>query len=231
MSTVPEGWYADPQDPTPGAERWWNGFSWTAHTRHREEPPPAPGPAAPGPAYAPEPAAQPTEEPRRLADGTPVALLGPRIGAYLVDVVLVNVVASVLLSVVDAFAMVPGWFGVPGYDAWLVLGAPAKAVLMLLLWTGYQVLCLTRGRPTLGKRLLGIRVRRVEGGDRLTPRDALVRALTGGGGVVLLMFPGSQVLGLGLLGYDAYRMQEDPLQRPWHDQQVGTVVVTAAPAR
>ena len=62
-------------------------------------------------------------------------------------------------------------------------------------------------------------------------KTTLVRALTGGGGVVLLMFPGSQVLGLGLLGYDAYRMQEDPLQRPWHDQQVGTVVVTAAPAR
>lgn len=222
MSQVPEGWYADPQDPTPGAERWWNGSSWTAHTRHREEPaPPPPGPAAPGPAYAPEP--------RRLADGTPVALLGPRIGAYLVDVVLVNVTASVLLAVMDAFATVPGWFGVPGFDAWLVLGAPAKAVLMLALWTGYQVLCLTRGVPTLGKRLLGIRVRRLEGGGRLTPRDALVRALTGGGGVVLLMFPGSQVLGLGLLGYDAYRMQEDPLQRPWHDQQVGTVVVAAPP--
>ncbi len=23
---VPEGWYADPQDATPGAERWWNGY-------------------------------------------------------------------------------------------------------------------------------------------------------------------------------------------------------------
>jgi uncharacterized RDD family membrane protein YckC len=231
MSTVPEGWYADPQDPTPGAERWWNGFTWTAHTRHLEEQPrPAPAPAEPAPAYAPEPAVQPPDQPRRLADGTPVALLGPRIVAYLVDVVLVNVAASVLLAVMDAFAMLPELFGEPGLDVWLVLGAPAKAVLMLGLWIGYQVYCLTRGRPTLGKRFVGLRVRRLEGGDRLTSRDALLRALAGGGGVVLLMFPGSQVLGLALLGYDAYRMQEDPLQRPWHDQQVGTVVVTAPPA-
>jgi uncharacterized RDD family membrane protein YckC len=48
--STPEGWYADPQRPSvPGAERWWNGVSWTAHTRERPAPPPPVAPAPPTP--------------------------------------------------------------------------------------------------------------------------------------------------------------------------------------
>jgi len=29
--TIPAGWYQDPSDPNPSAQRWWDGVNWTGH--------------------------------------------------------------------------------------------------------------------------------------------------------------------------------------------------------
>lgn len=239
MSTqVPEGWYADPQDQTPGAERWWNGYSWTAHTRERpaEPPPPAPEPdtwaVAPQPQpAAPAPAASvPTPAPTALPDGTLLAPLGQRLGAYAIDVVLVWFVASVLLGFVAGARLLVEELA--GLDTVGLFGFPIRPLVVGGLWVGYQWLVLTRAMPSLGKRMLGLEVRRVEPAPGapagLDSSTALKRALAGGGGVLFVMFPGSQIFGAALLGLDAYRMQQDDLRRPWHDQLAGTVVVRRA---
>lgn len=227
---VPEGWYADPQDTTPGAERWWNGFSWTAHTRTRPVPPPPVEPPGPAVSSAPPTPVLAPRSPKQLADGTVVADLGPRLGAYALDLAAVYVTVSVAFTIVDAFTELGETVGLPGMS-WVLLGTPVKAVLLAGLWMLYQLAFLTRGQPSLGKRLLGLRVRRLDGdavlGDRLDVTTAATRAVAGGAGMVMLLFPGSQFFGFALLAFDAYRMQQDPLDRPWHDQLVGTVVVKA----
>ncbi|GAA1476339.1 hypothetical protein GCM10009623_07850 [Nocardioides aestuarii] len=232
---VPEGWYADPQDQTPGAERWWNGYSWTAHTRQRPAdpaPPPVEEPvwgAAPA-SYAAEPTAPTapaTTTPTALPDGTPLAPLGQRLGAYAIDVVLVWFVASVLLGFLAGARLLVEELA--GLDAFGLFSFPLRPLVIGGLWLGYQWLVLTRPMPSLGKRMLGLGVRRLEPSPGapagLDSSTAFRRALAGGGGVLFVMFPGSQLFGAALLGLDAYRMQQDHLRRPWHDQVAGTVVV------
>lgn len=163
---------------------------------------------------------------KTLADGTSVADLGPRLGAYAIDVALVYVTVTVALFVVDGFTTMGESFGVTGLS-WSFLGAPVKALLVATLWVLYQVVFLTRGQPSLGKRWLGLRVRLLDRDAPLDSRAAATRTLAGSAGVVFVLFPGSQLLGVALMGYDAYRMQDDWLDRPWHDQLVGTVVVRA----
>ena len=231
---VPEGWDADPQDQTPGAERWWNGYSWTAHTRERPADPP-PAPERPAWESAPPPASEPAAPvapvapaaPTVLPDGTPLAPLGPRLGAYAIDVVLVWFVASVLLGFLAGARLLAEELA--GIDAFGIFSFPVRPLVVGALWLGYQWLVLTRPMPSLGKRMLGLEVRRLEPSPGspagLDSSTALKRALAGGGGVLFVMFPGSQLFGAALLGLDAYRMQQDHLRRPWHDQVAGTVVV------
>ncbi len=232
---IPEGWYADPQDQAPGAERWWNGYSWTAHTRVQPPPPPQPvapvsSSAPPRAGHDPAPPVAPTPAPTVLTDGTPLAQLLPRLGAYAIDVLLVWVVASVVLGFVAVARLLVGELA--GADLLGLAGFPLRPLVVGGLWLGYQLFVLTRGTPSVGKRMLGLEVRRLDPAPGaalgLDSATALRRALVGGGGVLFLMFPGSQPLGAALLGIDAYRMQQDRLQRPWHDQLAGTVVVRRA---
>lgn len=223
---VPEGWYADPQDPTPGAERWWNGHSWTAHTRRQEMAPPPPPPTPTSPAGQPAYAPQATVVPQHLPDGTRLAELAPRIGAHVVDVLLVWAVASVLLLFVDVFTRLADELDLTA-TYFLLVATPFRAVVLGLLWVAYTLLFVCGSGATPGKRLFGLRVRRLETDQTLDRRTAALRALTGGAGMLFLMFPGAQLLALCLVGYDAYAMQKDRYRRPWHDQQAGSVVVTS----
>lgn len=229
---VPEGWYADPQDQTPGAERWWNGYSWTAHTRQRPVEPPPPAPEVPAWTPAPPPpppttAASPAPAPTVLPDGTPLAPLAARLGAYAIDVALVWFVASLLLGAAAIARLLVEELA--DLDVLGLLDVPLRPLLVAGLWVAYQLLVLTRGTPSVGKRMLGLQVRRLDPAPGspagLDASTALRRALAAGGGVLFVMFPGSQLFGAALLGLDAYRMQGDDLHRPWHDQLAGTVVV------
>lgn len=233
---IPEGWYQDPQHAGPGRQRWWNGRQWTAHTRVLDLPPPAP--AAPGgdPAAREGSAGQPDlvqrfrSLPRQLPDGTPVPEVPERLGAHVIDVLLVWVAASVVsggvglgLGLTDRYLLPTGlpWFL---FDGWL------DAVVLAVFWVGYQLACRGSGGATVGKRMLRLRVRPLEAEGPLSTGQVLRRAVLGGGAVLFLMFPGAQLLGLALLGFDGYRMTQDALGRPWHDQVAGTAVVKAPPS-
>src|SRR5690242_11872041 len=92
----PPGWYADPQSPpgyAPGV-RWWDGQQWTdlAH--------PAIGPTEPGGPTSPVPT---------TPDGEPLAGWGIRFGAYVIDAILVSIVAAIIgapfvAKIVNAYA-------------------------------------------------------------------------------------------------------------------------------
>jgi uncharacterized RDD family membrane protein YckC len=236
---IPEGWYADPQGSGPHQQRWWNGHQWTAHTRQVDlPPPPPPGPSSgpahdvgPGPGGTPPPdlVAQFRSLPRALPDGTPVPTPAERTVAYAVDVGLVWVAANLVGAVVGiAFGLGDRWLlplGLP----WFLFTGWLDGVVLAVLWLGYQLAFRGSGGTTFGKKLLHLRVRPAGAEGPLSTGQVLRRAAVGGGGVLFLMFPGAQLLGLALLGYDAFRMTRDPLGRPWHDEVAGTAVVKAPP--
>lgn len=69
MSNTPAGWYPDPRSTRPGAERWWDGTTWTTHLR---VPAPAipPAPTTLPPPTSPPPPATPPPPRRSLQAGT-----------------------------------------------------------------------------------------------------------------------------------------------------------------
>ena len=154
-----------------------------------------------------------------------IVLLAPRIGAHVIDVLLVYAVVSMLMLVVDVFTALADELDLTG-TYFLLVGTPIKGLVLGLLWVGYQVVFLTRGGATPGKRFLGLRVRRLETDQPLDARQAALRSLAGGAGMLFLMFPGAQFFALCLVGYDAFAMQKDALRRPWHEQLTGSAVVT-----
>ena len=229
---IPEGWYADPQRQVPGAERWWNGVQWTAHTRQADPAPAPPSPAAAGSQAAPGTrVGSPTsalpagpKPPRRLPDGTPLPDVGTRIGGYVVDVVLVAVVGSVVAGIL-AIALEISSSAVsdvlPG--PWFVWSPSPKPVVLILLWMLYQVV--TRGH-TVGKRVFGLRLRLWDGDGEVSRTQVLRRSFVGSGGLLVLALPVGGILGVALAAYDTFVMSQDPSSRAWHDQLAGTVVVS-----
>ncbi|MGH3345447.1 MAG: RDD family protein [Nocardioides sp.] len=217
---IPEGWYADPQDRTPGAERWWNGFQWTAHTR-RSPPPPAPPPATgseTGTAGQNEP--RPS---RRLPDGTLAPEIGNRLAGYVVDVVLVAIVGSIVAGILNLALELSSWAvsdWLPG--PWFLWTPSVKPIVLLALWVLYHLV--THGH-TVGKRVFGLRLTALDPSADVTRTQILRRCLVACGGLLVVALPAGGILGIALAGYDAYRMSQDPHARAWHDQLAGTVVV------
>lgn len=207
-----EGWYADPQAAGPGTERWWNGHQWTAHTRVVET--------------VAEPRTSPVQTLRPVAalpDGTPIADLGPRLGAYALDVGLVLVVGSILSVLLEIALWAVREAAPPGLT-WDHVSELLDVVLIGVTWLGYQ-LAFRRSGATLGKRLLHLRARPLEADGPLTTSQVLRRAVVGGGGILCTMFPGAPVFGLALLTFEAWSTSKDSLGRPWHDQVADTVVI------
>ena len=217
--SAPEGWYADPQAPAPGAERWWNGYHWTAHTRQAPAPP---APSRPPVALGPRPGL-------RTADGTPFSPVDARIMAWLVDFVLVAIVSFALgralslglhLADVPLTSLPDGWGS--GFLPW------ARDVVLLLVWVVYQAVFLRTAGATFGKQLFRIVVRPVEGSGRLS-WGSIARRLSVAGAVAAAgVLPAVGAL-IGLVALaDVLAMATDPGRRSLHDRFGRTLVVRRA---
>ncbi|HZS07274.1 MAG TPA: RDD family protein [Blastocatellia bacterium] len=141
---------------------------------------------------------------RATTEKLPLASIGLRCAAFLLDYILMWLVPAITLSIALLFKR-----AMPGL-AWTILyvGYAAAFGLVLVNWI---YLVRTDGQ-TLGKRILGIRVVRRDGGP-LGYREVIVRLLVGYP-LALLSF------GLGFLW-----ALWDQKQQGWHDKLAGTVVV------
>jgi uncharacterized RDD family membrane protein YckC len=159
--------------------------------------PPTPAPTFPGPAPPPGPLqAAGHGGPGRWAPPPPeLAGVWRRIGARLLDAVLVGL----------AVGVVGGLLGLP--DA-------AGLLLTVVAMIGYETLMLANGGQTLGKLLLGLRVVRADLAPP-TVQDALVRSL-----VIDLI----GVVPVGWL-IVALVLERHRHRQGWHDRAAGTLVV------
>jgi uncharacterized RDD family membrane protein YckC len=155
---------------------------------------PAPGPMPPAPPGWGMPGAG---WPVQALAPPDLARVWPRIGARVLDAVLVGIVMAVLSAAVP-----------------LPDGAGYTLVLVVVM-VGYETLLLAGGGQTLGKMVFGLRVVRADR-DPVTARDALVRsALVDAIGMVPLGWP---ILAIAL--------EQHPVRQGWHDRVAGTLVVT-----
>ena len=152
--------------------------------------PPVPAPPFPAPAPAPG-----YGGPGQWAPPPGLAGVWPRVGARLLDAVLVGLVVGV----------VAGLLGLPDN-----LGLLLTVVAMI----GYETLMLANGGQTLGKMLCGLRVVRADLAP-LTTQDALVRSL-----VIDLLW----IVPFGWLVV-AVVLERHQRRQGWHDRAAGTLVV------
>jgi uncharacterized RDD family membrane protein YckC len=169
------GWYPDPWPGHPGQPqllRYWDGRQWTEHARSKEAAYAAAGPGTT--AYAPPETAYGREAPPTTPDGQLLAGWWQRVGAYLIDSVIVGVIGGVLSSpwwgeVLDSFselmeqAVRDAEAGVQtdttGFEQQLMEPFLMIGLIFLALGFVYHVGFLMTAQATPGKLLLGLRVR------------------------------------------------------------------------
>jgi uncharacterized RDD family membrane protein YckC len=159
--------------------------SWGAPPRAPSPPPPAPSWGPPG--YAP-PNHPPAPE---------LASVWPRIGARILDALLVGFVMGFLREAL----FLPGGIG---------FNLVVLAALVV-----YETVLLTSGGRTVGKLLFGLQVVRKDRAP-LRPGDALVRSAVID---TLGIIPFGWLLA-------ALLLEKHHLRQGWHDQAAGTLVVT-----
>lgn len=229
--TAPQGWYPDPAG---GAGlRWYDGARWTEHVA-----PPA------SPVHPSAAGGQATHTP----DGRQLASWGARLGAYVLDSLLVSAVGAVLalpflLDAVESYvrevdratqAAESGeslsfaeTFDVYGWSGGSFL---AVSLVTLVVGLAYHVLLLRTRGATVGMQAVGLRVRTWEPQPGPLPwRAAVVRWAAFYGVGVLAVIPlvgfltSTWVLVAGLWPlWDARR-------QGLHDKAAGTVVIRARP--
>lgn len=176
MSAQP-GWYPDPSVP-PGSGwlRWWDGIQWTEHTSGPDPAPPA--------QYAAQPVQYGAQPVRTTPDGEPLAGWGARLGAYLIDSLLLGVLVVVVAlpleiplvriytdyirETVDASstgAAPPDVMGFYGAILPRLVGMVLIQAVLGYLYFGFFYT--TRG-ASLGKQWLGLRLRLREQPGNLT---------------------------------------------------------------
>lgn len=209
MTQIPAGWYPDPAPAPPGQPpqvRYWDGSGWTEHVSPAA--PAAPVAQVAAPAYSPAPAAEtgPT-----TPDGARLAGWWSRVGAYLIDGILLGVVSQIvsipgtvamqadLEDVFDAWEtrldsaetwsevepLFDDLLGVLSDNVWWLVGPSLVASMLYFLifwvWKG----------ATLGQMVLGIKVRlrSEDTGGGLPIGSAALRWLVMGGiGSIAFLF-------------------------------------------
>jgi len=180
------GWYRSPDDP-PNTHRYWDGQFWIGDAQ-------------------PIPSAD-----DRRADGVdaPIAGVGRRIGARLLDLAINVAVIILLTGVIDG--------DVDG-------AAPsALATLAALVFTaGYEIILTTIFGGTVGKLLLGLRVIEIDG---TTPPSPLVATRRWAPNVLTLLPVLGQVAGLVILVLSLAWITSDSQRRSVFDRAGPTYVV------
>ncbi|GAA2400168.1 hypothetical protein Cme02nite_59300 [Catellatospora methionotrophica] len=169
-------------------------------------------------------------------NGQPLARFGDRLLAYLLDGLIVSAIAMIFtvpMVIVLMFTVV-GWndpspgftdaYGEPDLDAFLRFFSTMFVVFvaffvgnMLVTYLYLVEYQLRRGGETVGKRVLKLRVVKVQPGQALTRGDLTKRwAVERVGGVFIPMF--SYLDGL-------WQLWDKPLQQCLHDKAAQTVVV------
>ncbi len=192
--SLPAGWYPDPIPPRgmPPALRWWDGSEWTAHL-------------APGAPVAQQQTPTPYAGPPTTPDGAELAGWGVRLGAYLLD--------CLILVPFYVLASVPFWGRIgevfddyldevsrsfdtngPAPSATELQSDLAHVFLALgLLWFAinlcYHVGFLMWKQATPGKLMLGLRVRRRDVPGPMPLGTVLLRWLTQFGPSILGSVP------------------------------------------
>jgi uncharacterized RDD family membrane protein YckC len=172
----------------------------------------------------PAPAWQTPVEPAGPAPGVQFAGHGARLGAYLLDAILVGIVASLLLFIlmIPLFGTLIGLAGTDGridpYDVGalgasigaLVLGAVVIGIFSLLYFPFFWA----RGGATPGMKVAGIRVVSDRDGSRI------------GWGPAILRLVGFWISGaVFYLGFIWILI--DSRRRGWHDLIAGTCVISS----
>ncbi len=209
-----------------------------------------PAPGAPDPAQpaaggnwqqAPTPGAAPTIaqqaqnwKPAEVAPGPTAGIayadLPIRIGAYIIDAVILSIVSVLLYTILAGFLLFGGGFG------GLLIFAVIAAVLSLVISAVYFVYTWTTMKASPGQRMLGLMVVNEADGSALTQNQAIMRwALLSGPWILSLVFQqvyGGAILGLlvslaglGWTIYLLYTTANDPKRQGFHDKYAKTVVV------
>jgi uncharacterized RDD family membrane protein YckC len=237
MSMAP-GWYPDPFSG--GYVRWWDGRAWSSATQvaQRSDAAPVPAPAPPPPPYqgTPEQPAPPwagyqAYPPRPDAPAFPLSTWGSRFLARLIDylilaVVLVPLYLAVLWpAITDFFDQLPRDPSQP-LDPQVVVQFETRVIGQALLLgliaafvqMAYEVPQLVASGRTIGKRVVGQRIRPLAEDRTLTWTEATARTGLMVGGTVLAG-------GLFLLLDDLWPLWDKPWQQALHDKAAKTVVV------
>jgi uncharacterized RDD family membrane protein YckC len=151
------------------------------------------------------------------AEGGMLASIGQRIGARLLDGLIIGLPLTVLVFAASDISEDRETISTP---LWVQLVAAAVSAL-------YEVVLIRRWGQTIGKRVLGIKVVRSTDGALPDWTASVVRYVLP---VVPVLIPVPGVFLLSLVIYLVAIVH--PLRQGWHDRAAGTVVVKAdVPAR
>jgi uncharacterized RDD family membrane protein YckC len=218
---LPEPMAPEPMAPEPMAP---GGLAPTPET---PEAPTAPAPAPPAPMPAAPPPAGPTytwdqpTEPTGPAPGVRFAAHPARLVAYIVDAIILTVIAGVVFvfsSLFLALGVTTDSEGTATVSTFSALAFLVGLLIVLVVTVVYFPLFWARSGSTPGMMLFGLRVVRDRDGGPISGGTALVRYL----GFILLSFTSI----IGLIGFGWILV--DSRRRGWHDLLAGTCVIQRA---